>query len=178
MAGRGKRMFSKTSRPAVVTVQPRTHWGKENLPALKWGGDTVENGWSRDAVDCFRGDHAAAERLSAKRNGDSVRHPPHSAGSHHTCWYTTKTSHRHRSRSWNGVWHSSWNCRLKTDASRCCRYFRCSFYRQLRRRRSSAVLKRHNRAAQRCDAESQEHSFQHRATQQSSWDACQRASPR
>ena len=134
--------------------------------------------WSSDAVDCFRWDLAAAERLSAKSNSDTVRHPSHSAGSRQTDRHTNKTSHPNRTGSWIGVWHSSWNCRLTTNAARCCQYFRCSFYRQHRRHRSSAILKRHNRAAQRCDAESQEHSIEHRANQRLPWDMSQRASAR
>jgi len=134
--------------------------------------------WSRDAVDCFRGGLPAAERLSGKNYSDTVRHLPHSAGSHQTDRHTSKTSHHHRTWSWISVWHSSWNCRLTTDAARRYRYVRCSFYRQNRRHRCSAILKWHNRAAQRCDDESQEHSFEHRTNQRLPWDLSQQASSR
>ena len=144
-------------------------------------GTCVANGWDgwlSDTIHCYRGNLAAAGRLFSKSNSHTVRHPPHSAGSHQTDRHTTKTSHRHRTGSWIGVWYSSWNCRLTTDASRWLRYFRRSFYWQHQRHRSSAVLKRHNRTAQRCDAESQELSCQHRANKRSGWDESHQASPR
>jgi len=132
--------------------------------------------WSNYFVDCFRGDIAAAERLSAKSYSDTVRHPSHSAGSHQSNQHTSKTSHYNRTLSWIGIWRSSWNCRPETDAARWCRYFRYSFYRQHRRHRSSAILKWHNRFGERCDAESQEHSIEHRTSLRLPWDVSQRAS--